>query len=111
MRWAFVNLMFATAAALSLLASAAGPAQAQTPKTGGVLNFAVVASPPSYDCHAEITFGAVHPVAPHYSLLLKVDGARFPKLAGDLADRRGRRVLPRTASAAERQVAPRTSAF
>jgi hypothetical protein len=32
--------------------TAATPA-AQLPKTGGILNFAVVASPPSYDCHAE----------------------------------------------------------
>ena len=74
------------AAVLSFLAPAAGPALAQTPKKGGVLNFAVVASPPSYDCHAEITFGAIHPIAPHYSLLLKVDGSKFPKLAGDLAE-------------------------
>lgn len=64
----------------------ASGASAQTPKKGGVLSFAIVSSPPSYDCHAEITFGAVHPVAPHYSLLLKVDGANFPKLAGDLAE-------------------------
>ncbi|MFM9940832.1 MAG: ABC transporter substrate-binding protein [Hyphomicrobiaceae bacterium] len=61
-------------------------ASAQTPKKGGILNFAVVSSPPSYDCHAEITFGAVHPLAPHYSLLLKIDGANFPKVAGDLAE-------------------------
>ena len=63
-----------------------GATLAQAPKKGGILNFAIVASPPSYDCHAEITFGAMQPLAPHYSLLLKVDGANFPKLAGDLAE-------------------------
>ena len=73
-------------AVLSLLVPVAQPALAQSPKKGGVLNFAVVASPPSYDCHAEITFGAIHPLAPHYSLLLKVDGAKFPQLTGDLAE-------------------------
>ncbi len=61
-------------------------AQAQTPKTGGILNFAVVSNPPSYDCHAELTFGTVHPVAPHYSFLLKIDAANFPKVTGDLAE-------------------------
>jgi peptide/nickel transport system substrate-binding protein len=59
---------------------------AQTPKSGGVLNFAVVASPPSYDCHAETTFGLIHPVTPHYSLLLRIDAARYPNVAGDLAE-------------------------
>ena len=75
-------LALALAAVFSLLT----PAEAQTPKKGGVLNFAVVSSPPSYDCHAEITFGAVQPLAPHYSLLLKIDGANFPAVAGDLAE-------------------------
>jgi peptide/nickel transport system substrate-binding protein len=58
---------------------------APTPKAGGVLNFAVVASPPSYDCHAETTFGLIHPVTPHYSLLLKIDAANYPNVSGDLA--------------------------
>lgn len=77
-------------AAIALLCAAhlgdPRPAAAQTAKSGGILNFAVVASPPSYDCHAEITFGAVHPLAPHYSLLLKIDGANYPKVTGDLAE-------------------------
>jgi peptide/nickel transport system substrate-binding protein len=64
----------------------ADDAAAQTPKRGGILNFAVVASPPSYDCHAETTFAVVHPVAPHYSLLLKIDPANYPNVAGDLAE-------------------------
>ena len=61
----------------------ADDATAQTPKRGGILNFAVVASPPSYDCHAETTFAVMHPVTPHYSLLLKID-------AGELSQRRRR---------------------
>ncbi|HJU30974.1 MAG TPA: ABC transporter substrate-binding protein [Hyphomicrobiaceae bacterium] len=77
----------ASLAALGIaFAFAASPAQAQTPKRGGILNFAVVSSPPSYDCHAETTFGMVHPVTPHYSLLLKIDAANYPNVAGDLAE-------------------------
>jgi len=64
----------------------AAPTAAPSPKTGGILNFAVVASPPSYDCHAETTFGLVHPVTPHYSLLLKIDAAHYPNVTGDLAE-------------------------
>jgi peptide/nickel transport system substrate-binding protein len=57
-------------------ATAAASAQSadQTPKRGGVLNFAVVAEPPTYDCHASTTFGVSHPVSPHYSTLLKYTG-------------------------------------
>jgi peptide/nickel transport system substrate-binding protein len=46
----------------------------QAPKRGGTLNFAVVAEPPSYDCHASTTFGVLHPVGPHYSTLLRYEG-------------------------------------
>jgi peptide/nickel transport system substrate-binding protein len=70
----------------AVFAFAASNIAAQTPKSGGILNFAVVASPPSYDCHAETTFGMVHPVAPHYSMLLKIDAANYPGVAGDLAE-------------------------
>ena len=77
--------------ALALISSAAlalgAPSvSAQTPKAGGTLNFAVVSSPPSNDCHAETTFGMIHPVTPHYSLLLKIDAAHYPEVAGDLAE-------------------------
>jgi peptide/nickel transport system substrate-binding protein len=61
------------------------PASAQAPKKGGILNFAVVAEPPNYDCHANTSFAFVHPVAPHYSTLLKFDGPAYPKIIGDLA--------------------------
>ena len=62
----------------SLLAASASIADAQTPKRGGTLNFAVVAEPPNYDCHASTTFALIHPIAPHYSTLLKFDGAKYP---------------------------------
>jgi peptide/nickel transport system substrate-binding protein len=61
-------------------------AEAQTPRKGGTLNFAVNAEPPNYDCHANTSFAFVHPVAPHYSLLLKFDAASYPKVVGDLAE-------------------------
>ncbi len=64
------------------------PAQpaAQTPKKGGTLNFSVVAEPPNYDCHASTTFALVHPIAPHYSTLLKFDAKAYPTVVGDLAE-------------------------
>ena len=68
-----------------IVVAASTPALAQTPKKGGTLNFAVVAEPPNYDCHANITFGHVHPIIPHYSTLLKIDAANYPKVIGDLA--------------------------
>jgi peptide/nickel transport system substrate-binding protein len=54
-------------------------------KRGGTLKFAVVAEPPNYDCHGSTTFALVHPIAPHYSLLVKFDGKEYPKVVGDLA--------------------------
>jgi peptide/nickel transport system substrate-binding protein len=64
---------------------AALPASAQAPKPGGTLNFSVVAEPPNYDCHASTTFALIHPIAPHYSTLLKFDTAKYPAVVGDLA--------------------------
>ncbi len=59
---------------------------AATPKRGGILEFAVDAEPGNYDCHANISFAFLHPVAPHYSTLLKFDGANYPQVKGDLAE-------------------------
>jgi peptide/nickel transport system substrate-binding protein len=73
-------------AALSLLATS-GTALADTPKRGGTLNFAVVAEPPTTDCHATTTFAMVHPVAPQYSTLLMFTGPHDNlKIEGDLAE-------------------------
>ena len=65
---------------------AMGPAVAETPKKGGNLKFAVVAEPPTLDCHAVTTFAFAHPVRPHYSTLLRWKG-NYPKtkIEGDLA--------------------------
>src|ERR671922_14785 len=60
-------------------------AQAQ-PRPGGELVFAVPSEPPSYDGHREETFGLIHPVAPFYSLLLRVDPEDANKIIGDLAE-------------------------
>jgi len=52
---------------------AMGASLAATPKSGGVLDFVVPSNPPSYDAHQETTFGVIHPLAPMYSLLIRVD--------------------------------------
>ncbi|MGE5514144.1 MAG: ABC transporter substrate-binding protein [Bacteroidota bacterium] len=63
------------------------PAAAQTPKRGGILSFAVVAEPPTLDCHAVSTFAFAHPARPHYSTLLKFSGNYDNmKIVGDLAE-------------------------
>jgi peptide/nickel transport system substrate-binding protein len=51
----------------------AGSADAQTPKSGGILNYVVASDPPSYDAHQETTFGVIHPLAPFYSVLIRVN--------------------------------------
>jgi peptide/nickel transport system substrate-binding protein len=48
-------------------------APAQTPKSGGELIFPVPSEMPSYDGHREETFGLIHPIAPFYNTLLRVD--------------------------------------
>ncbi len=73
------------ALAISLVAAPADIA-AQTPKRGGELTFVVSAEPPSYDGHRETSFALIHPVAPHYSTLLRFDTANYPKIVGDVAE-------------------------
>jgi peptide/nickel transport system substrate-binding protein len=72
---------------LALAASAPAGAQ-ESPRRGGELIFVVPAEPPSYDAHREETFAVVHPAAPHYSTLLRVDPAdrTGTRLVGDLAE-------------------------
>src|SRR5437762_6767675 len=61
------------------------PAAAQDkPRYGGELIYLVPSEPPSYDGHREGTFGVVHPLAPHYNTLLRIDPT----------DRTGTRVVP-----------------
>src|SRR5437867_4300803 len=63
-------LMAASIVAFALLS----PVFAQDkPRSGGELIFLVPSEPPSYDGHKEGTFGVVHPLAPHYNTLLRID--------------------------------------
>ena len=55
------------------------------PRRGGTLVFAVEAEPSNYDCQANVSFAFLHPVAPHYSTLLKFDTPNYPQVTGDLA--------------------------
>ena len=74
---------------LGLTTMCPGPADAQDkPRYGGQLDFVVPSEPPSYDAHAEETFGVIHPIAPHYSLLVRVDpfDKTGTKPVGDLAE-------------------------
>jgi peptide/nickel transport system substrate-binding protein len=86
----FLNLCFGARLVLcgTLLAAEAGNAAAAEPepKHGGTLVFAVDAEPSNYDCHANVSFAFLHPVAPHYSTLLKFDTANYPQVTGDLAE-------------------------
>jgi peptide/nickel transport system substrate-binding protein len=45
----------------------------ERPRYGGELVFLVPSEPPSYDGHREGTFGTVHPLAPLYNTLLRID--------------------------------------
>jgi peptide/nickel transport system substrate-binding protein len=60
----------------------------EAPRHGGELTFVVPAEPPSYDAHREETFALIHPAAPHYNTLLRVDPSdpSGTKLVGDLAE-------------------------
>ncbi|HWI26557.1 MAG TPA: ABC transporter substrate-binding protein [Stellaceae bacterium] len=78
------------ALAFGLMLGAAGghaaeTGAAETPRHGGILNFAVTAEPANYDCEANVSFAFIHPIAPHYSTLLKFDPVHYPAIEGDLA--------------------------
>src|SRR5436309_11858562 len=75
--------------AVLIVIAAAIPAGAQDkPRSGGELVFVVPSEPPSYDAHQEETFGVIHPMAPHYNTLLRVDPTdkTGTKPVGDLAE-------------------------
>jgi peptide/nickel transport system substrate-binding protein len=86
LRLALVAAALSFFAAQECAAQAARPGPAQAPARGGTLTFAVEAEPPNYDCHANVSFAFLHPVAPHYSTLLKFDAAEYPQVKGDLAE-------------------------
>src|ERR1700752_1598955 len=68
------------------LAGAAPSAQAQQPKRGGTLQFAISAETPHYDCHGSDTYATLHFAAPFYSTLLRFNLSKFPDVEGDLAE-------------------------
>ena len=51
----------------------AGARAAEPPRRGGILIFVVPDGPPSYDGHRERTYGLIHPIAPFYSTLIRVN--------------------------------------
>jgi peptide/nickel transport system substrate-binding protein len=57
------------------------------PRAGGELTFVVPGEPPSYDAHQEETFALMHPAAPHYNTLLRIDpvDTTGTRIVGDLA--------------------------
>ncbi|MFQ5803447.1 MAG: ABC transporter substrate-binding protein, partial [Candidatus Methylomirabilales bacterium] len=83
-----IRCFAAVSAGVIVLALVMAPAAmaAEQPRYGGTLNFAVPKDPPSFDGHRENTFALIHPVAPHYSLLLKFDQWKYPKIVGDVAE-------------------------
>ena len=78
--------------ALGVVAAAAFSTSAVAQKSGGTLNFVVGSKIPSYDGHIESTFGMIHPIAPFYSLLIRVNPANPSDPTDfecDLCDRTG----------------------
>ncbi len=67
------KLVIAALVGSALALGIAGQASAATPQMGGTLNFVVGSKIPSYDLHKETTFGVIHPIAPFYSLLIRIN--------------------------------------
>ncbi len=82
-QWALSALLVI---AILYVSRGAASAAESTPRRGGILEFAVDAEPPNHDCHANFSFAFIHSVAPHYSTLLKLSSADYPKVEGDLAE-------------------------
>jgi peptide/nickel transport system substrate-binding protein len=69
-------------------AEAAPSAAPIVPRAGGWLTFVVAGEPPTYDAHREETFALIHPAAPHYNTLLRIDpfDKTGTRVVGDLAE-------------------------
>src|SRR5205085_10504683 len=70
-RWKSVSAL--PAALLLAVPMWVGTAAAESPKKGGILKFVVPDEPPSFDGHRETTFALIHPIAPFYSVLIRVN--------------------------------------
>ena len=64
------SLLLGGAVGIGLCAQSA---TAETPQAGGTLNFVVAGEAPSKDGHREQTYALIHPYAPFYSLLIRVN--------------------------------------
>ena len=78
----------ACAVVVSVLLLPAQPMAQDKPRSGGELIFVVAAEPPSFDGHQEETFAMLHPGAPQYNTLMRVDPTdrTGTKFIGDLAE-------------------------
>src|SRR5262245_66453091 len=74
--------------AFALTIAGATASQAQQPKRGGTLQFAISAETPHYDCHGSDTYATLHFSSPFYNTLLRFNLAKFPEIEGDLATSR-----------------------
>src|SRR4051794_23618145 len=84
--WVFATSAVALGALVAPVQSAGKAESGGQVQRGGILDFAVESEPANYDCHANVSFAFLHPVAPHYSTILKFDGANYPEVKGDLAE-------------------------
>jgi peptide/nickel transport system substrate-binding protein len=77
-----------TATVCMAMLFAASVTAAEMPQPGGILTFVVASEPPSFDGHREATFGTIHPIAPFYSTLIRVNPknpSSTTDIVGDLA--------------------------
>ena len=76
----------ASPAASPAAATAAATAAGEQPRPGGELVYIVSAEPPTFDAHQCTTFACLMPIAPHYSLLYRLDPAdNVSKIIPDVA--------------------------
>ena len=71
-----MQLITGITAAAALIAVMTGVAVPPLPRPrgGGTLTYMIPAdAPPSFDGHREQTFALIHPVAPYYSLLIRIN--------------------------------------
>jgi peptide/nickel transport system substrate-binding protein len=74
-------------AALALVALSPAASSAETPRRGGTLIYPItLGEPANYDCHQAASTSVLHRVAPHYSLLIKIDPQNYPHVMPDLAE-------------------------
>jgi len=68
------TVLAAASLCIGVAMALAAPTSANAePKRGGILKFVVPDEPPSFDGHKETTFALIHPIAPFYSVLIRVD--------------------------------------